>query len=283
MPLLSFVLVDEGGAAELEAGVDALLGPDLADVEVIAVGGDPALAERDPRVRPLPAPAGGLAAARDLGLEAARGEHVWFLEAGDRLAPGTLAGAAERLRAVAPDVLFVGRGPHRRLLDRVARDGVTTLERRPGLADAAPGLPGKALRREHLRRLEVRFGAGAGGELPVTWPALLAAERIAAAPAPRGEPPLRDPPPGGPPAEVFANYEAALATPARIPDPPAERRGLPLRAMLRRELRALEQLPRAARRAYFDALSTTWRAHPRGDEPIRGGRAARLEARLVER
>src|SRR3954451_12656932 len=111
MPLLSFLLVVEAGAEDLQTSVQRLLGPELADVEVLAIGGDPALAERDPRIRPLPAPAGGLAAARALGLEPARGDHVWFLDAGDRLAPGTLAGAAERLRAVAPDLLFAGRGP----------------------------------------------------------------------------------------------------------------------------------------------------------------------------
>src|SRR5215210_6935051 len=98
-----------------------------------------------------------------LGAGAAR---LLVLEPEDRLEPGTIAGVAERLRASAPDVLLAGRGTRRRLLDRVARDGVTTLERRPGLADAVPGLADKVLRREHLQALGARFAAGAHGELP---------------------------------------------------------------------------------------------------------------------
>src|SRR4051794_9860390 len=220
-PLLSFVLVADGGRADLEAAAASLLGPELADLEVLVVGDAPGLAAltaSDPRVRLVPRPPGDVAAARDLALDTARGDWVWFLEPGDRPAPGTIAGVAERLRASEPDVLLAGRGAHpplldrvardgvttlerrpgladaapgpsaggaerrrpsepgvlpagrgahRRLLDRVARDGVTTLERRPGLADAAPGLADKVLNRELLRRLEVRFSAGPHGELPV--------------------------------------------------------------------------------------------------------------------
>src|SRR6478752_4357339 len=169
MPLLSLVRVEAG-----DANAEELLGPELPDVEVLVIGGAPA--SGDERVRALPAPAGGLPAARNLALGEARGDHIWFLDGG--LEPGALAGVGERLRSAAPDIVLAAGGHHKRLLDRVARDGVTTLERRPALADAAPGLGDKVLRREYLRELGVRFGPEPGGELAVTWPALLAAERI---------------------------------------------------------------------------------------------------------
>src|SRR3954447_8895660 len=146
MPLLTFVLVAEGDDVHLGDGAARLLGPELADVEVVVAGGAARLAPPaggDPRVKVVAAPPGDRAAARNLALDAARGDYVWFLEPEDRLEPGTIAGVAERLRASTPDVLLAGRGSRRRLLDRVARDGATTLDRRPGLADAVPGLADK--------------------------------------------------------------------------------------------------------------------------------------------
>src|SRR5215213_9281457 len=143
MPLLTFVLVAEGDDVHLGDGAARLLGPELADVEILVVGDASPLATLaggDPRVTVVDAPPGDRAAARNLALDAARGDYVWFLEPEDRLEPGAIAGVAERLCASAPDVLLAGRGAHRRVLDRVARDGGTTLERRPGLADAVPGL-----------------------------------------------------------------------------------------------------------------------------------------------
>src|SRR3954471_23471231 len=286
MPLLTFVLIAEGDDLQLGEGAARLLGPELADVEIVVVGDASRLAPLaggDPRVKLVEAPPGDRAAARNLALDAARGDYVWFLHPEDRLEPGTIAGVAERLRASAPDVLLAGRGSRRRLLDRVARDGVTTLDRRPGLADAVPGLADKVLRREHLHAIGARFAAGAHGELPVIWPALLPAERIAAAPAPRGAAAGAEPPPEGPAEAAFAGDDAVFAYLAAHPELPAERRRLVLPAMLRRGLAALDRLPRAERRAYFEALAAAWRRHRRGDEPLRGGRAARLEARLVER
>src|SRR4051794_17401743 len=263
MPLLSFVLVAGGDDAELEDGVRRLLGPELADAEVVVVGDSPAaraLAGGDPRVKVLPAPPGDRAAARNAGLDAARGEHVWFLDPADRLEPGTIAGVAERLRAASPDVLIAGRGRRRRLLDRVARDGITTLDQRPGLADVAPGLADKVLRREHLRRRGVRFAPGAHGELPVPWPALLAAERITAAPAPRGTKPRAEPPPEGAGGvrDPFAADHAVFAYLAEHPEVPEARRRLVLPAMLRRGLATLDRVPAAERRAYFEALAAAW-------------------------
>src|SRR5215213_80844 len=286
MPLLTFVLVAEGDDVHLGDGAARLLGPELADVEIVVVGDASRLATLaggDPRVTLVAARPGDRAAARNLALDAARGDYVWFLQPEDRLEPGTIAGVAERLRASAPDVLLASRGTHRRLVDRVARDGGTTLERRPGLADAVPGLADKVLRCEHLHALGARFAAGAHGELPVTWPALLSAERIAAAPGPRGAAAGAEPPPEGPAEAAFAGDDAVFAYLAAHPELPAERRRLVLPAMLRRGLAELDRVPRAERQAYFEALAAAWRRHRRGDEPLRGGRAARLEARLVER
>src|SRR4051794_3035699 len=104
MPLLSFVAAAEDDAA-------MLLGPELADVEVLAIGGSPD-ASSDPRVRALTAPPGGAAAARNLALDEAAGDYLWFLEPGTRLEPGALAGVAERLRSAQPDGLLVATGPH---------------------------------------------------------------------------------------------------------------------------------------------------------------------------
>src|SRR3954447_4993827 len=125
MPLLTFVLVAEGDDVHLKEGAARLLGPELADVEIVVVGDAsrlPTLAGGDPRVKLVAAPPADRAAARNLALDAARGDYVWFLHPEDRLEPGTIAGVAERLRASAPDVLLAGPGPRRRAGARGARE-----------------------------------------------------------------------------------------------------------------------------------------------------------------
>jgi len=258
-PLLTFVIA--GGA---EPG--ALLGPELAEAEVLVVGAQPPSA--DPRVRALPADARPW----DLGLAEAAGDYVWFLEGEARPAPGTIAAVAERLRAAAPDVLLVDRGAHRGLLGRVAGDGVASLDSRPGLAATAFRLADKVFRRAHLRELGVRFIAGPRGELPVTWPALLAAERVAAVPGARVSVP---PPAAGSPAELRAAHDAVFAFVAAHPELPESRRRLVLPALVRQELAALRRRPASERSAAFAALSESVRRHQRAP----GGREQRLVAR----
>src|SRR5215213_9345130 len=122
-PLVSLIVLAGSHQAE---SVTGLLGPELPDAEIVAVGDGPAFA--DPRVRRL------ADADADAALDAAAGDYVWFLEAGARLDPGTLIAVAERLVATAPDVLVLERSPaglSRRLLRRVAGDVTATLDKRP--------------------------------------------------------------------------------------------------------------------------------------------------------
>ena len=299
MPLLSFVVVAHREQAYLEGCAEALLA--APDVELVAVDdASPdhgpelldALAARDERVRVLHLrERSGLGPGRDAGLAHATGDFVWFVHAPDRPAPGAVAAVAERLRTHEPDILLVdharvdalGRerpGPLRGLLGRVAGDGTTTLDRRPGLAAAAPRAFDKVFGRAALDALGTGFS---DGEPAVLWPALLAAERIAAAPEARllryAPPNARAPKDG----DVFAAYDAVFAFLAEHPEIPDARRRLVLPAIVRRELAALERLPAKQQETHFDALSALWQRHRRGDEPAPAGRLARLDARLVER
>jgi CDP-glycerol glycerophosphotransferase len=244
MPRLTFALVVHGEQAYLDECTSSLLSQDFVDVELVVVDDaspDHApelldeLAARDPRVRVRRLEERvGLGAARNLVLEMAEGDYVWFVHTTDLVRPGALAAVARRLRAGEPDVLLVhhvrtdplGRsrpGPHKRLLSSIADRGTVTLDEEPGVADAAPRAWNKVLRRALLEELGVRFGEHGHGELTVTWPALLSAERIAAAPAAayirrRPANAVRDRFVEGTPFDLFAAHDAVhawLADPGR--------------------------------------------------------------------
>ena len=309
MPLLSVVVVVHGEQAYVEQCAASVLGQDFGDFELIFV--DDAspdhgpelldgLAERDPRVRVRHlAERAGLGEARNVALAMAEGDYVWFASTTDGLEPGSLATVAERIAATEPDVLLVqhvvedpvGRrrpGPHRRALARAAEQGPGPLDALPALAGAAPEAWNKVFRRAFLTDLGVRFAAGGHGELGVTWPALLAAERIAAAPEPAyvrrpRDNAVRDRHVAGSPFDVFARYDEVFAFAERRGEALAPRRRLVLPAMLHQQLRLLGQAPEQRRREFFAAMSESYRSHRRGDEPAPRSRQARVRAQLVER
>ena len=237
-------------------------GPELLD----------ALAAGDDRVRVHHlAERVGLGEARNLGLERARGEYVWFVNASDVVAPH---GVLERLEETSPDVLLVGDriedalgrsrpGPHAALVKRLK--GVVTLAEEPRLAETAPRAWDKVLRREGLGR----FASGRHGELTVTWPALLRAERIAAVPGTtytRRELENATRVPGGP----FEAYDAVLSG----ADDRTRRIVVP--AMGRHLLSLLDRVPEKERREFFHRASELYRQHRTGDEPA-GTRVKLLE------
>ena len=97
MPLLSVIVPVYKVEAYLDECVESILNQTYTDLELILVDdGSPdrsgemcdAWAERDSRVRVIHKPNGGVCAARNAGLEAARGEYAAFVDSDDWLDPG---------------------------------------------------------------------------------------------------------------------------------------------------------------------------------------------------
>ncbi len=98
-PLVSVVLPVYNGEQYLERTLDALERQTMPDFEVLMVddGSTDASAsimrrreEKDGRFRMLTRPNGGLSAARNTGIEASRGEWLYFIDADDTLHPDAL-------------------------------------------------------------------------------------------------------------------------------------------------------------------------------------------------
>jgi CDP-glycerol glycerophosphotransferase (TagB/SpsB family) len=218
---------------------------------------------------------------RNRAVGAAAGDHVWFVEPQDLLLPGALAHIAERLAAAAPDVLLLGhnsidaRGKVRPGLQKrlLALDEPVTLAREPALAGAATRAWDKVFRRELLRDLGLRFGDGRFAGMTVAWPALAAAERIAAAPELTfvHRPPADRP---GSPFDVFAAYDAVLER--------VEAKEIVVPAMVRHQLSLLGSVPEADRGDFFRRVAEYRRRHRTGDEPAPAGRVARLREATLD-
>jgi CDP-glycerol glycerophosphotransferase len=199
--LLSFVIPVHGVQGYLRECLDSILGQTFTDLEVVAIDDASTdhcgeildeYAARDARVHVLHLPSNvGLGPARNLGLARTTGEYVWFVDSDDRVAAGCLRAVAARLQAVRPDVLLLN---HTRvswqgqstpsdggeLLARVQAAGTVTLAEEPELLGLFTVVWNKVLRREFLDRIRLRFHDGWYEDLPFTFPALVAADRISA-------------------------------------------------------------------------------------------------------
>ncbi|SCL17947.1 CDP-glycerol:poly(glycerophosphate) glycerophosphotransferase [Micromonospora rhizosphaerae] len=199
MTLISFVVPAFRVQGYLRECLDSILGQPFGDLEVIGVddaspdGSGEILTEyagRDARVRPVRlAENVGLGPARNIGLDRAVGEYVWFVDGDDWLVPGCLPHVAERLLTTRPDVLMV---------DHI-RAHWNNLGTPSVMADMFPEPPGEAtfrlrdrpetmrllhtawnrlVRRQFLAGLGVRFEPGWYEDVSFSYPVLMAAERI---------------------------------------------------------------------------------------------------------
>lgn len=121
------------------------------------------LAREQPHIRVIHIPAsGGPGRPRNVGLEAALGEYVQFLDADDELAPRALQRLVRMARANGSDIVlgkFASETMTRRQDLFIRNRGATTLAQTPLLADASMG-PTKLFRAELLREHEISFPEG---------------------------------------------------------------------------------------------------------------------------
>ncbi|MEU4689030.1 bifunctional glycosyltransferase family 2 protein/CDP-glycerol:glycerophosphate glycerophosphotransferase [Actinoplanes sp. NPDC023714] len=197
MAFVSVVVPVHGVQGYLRRCLDSLLDQSFTDVQVVAVddcspdASAAILAEyaaRDPRLHVVTLETNvGQGPARNIGLEHATGEYVWFLDGDDWIADGALAAVADRLRRTEPDVLLVDwvretwtgrmRTSTAGKVYRAAPE-VFTLHGWTPIIGVLHVAWNKIVRRELLDKLEFRFDPGWYEDLPYTYGALAAAERI---------------------------------------------------------------------------------------------------------
>lgn len=115
LPLVSVVLNTFNRADVVSRAIDSVLAQSWRDLELVVVddGSHDATREvvtsnRDARLRYVHRTNGGLAAARNTGLEASRGELVAFLDDDDLVRPAWLDRLVERLDAIGAGVVSCG-------------------------------------------------------------------------------------------------------------------------------------------------------------------------------
>ena len=115
-PKISFIVPVYKVEPYLTACVESILGQSFRDFELILVDdGSPdrcgemcdAFAERDTRVRVIHQPNGGLSNARNTGIEAARGEYLWFVDSDDCIHAECLAPIVHQLEGQNLDMLIL--------------------------------------------------------------------------------------------------------------------------------------------------------------------------------
>lgn len=306
-PRLSLVLVVYREQAYVSQCAASVLEQSFTDLELVAIDNASPdhgpeiledLARRDPRlvVRHLEATA-SLGEARNVALDAATGDYVWFIETTDHLPDGALAAVSARLDETDPDVLVVARtragplgrpkpGPHQGVI-AAAPAGTFTLDEYPAAVELGLDVRDKIFRRAFLAAEGLRFAPGGYGHLPVTYPALLLARRLSALPRvcyARYEPPnaADDLAVHGTPVDVLAQYDAVfalLAARGRL----STRRGALTRQMRRHYGTILADLPRERRKEFLARAHESLGRHAGLDGSIVAKWAAHLRLGLAAR
>ncbi|MGC4893754.1 bifunctional glycosyltransferase/CDP-glycerol:glycerophosphate glycerophosphotransferase [Micromonospora sp. DT31] len=199
MALISFVVPAFKVQGYLRECLDSILEQPFGDFEVIGVddaspdGSGEILTEyaaRDARVRPVRLTENvGLGPARNIGLDRAVGDYVWFVDGDDWLVPGCLPHVADRLRDTTPDVLIVDhvrahwnnvgtRSAMRDVFPAPPDPATFTLWERPDALRLLHTAWNRVVRREFLLVNGLRFESGWYEDVSFTYPALMAAERI---------------------------------------------------------------------------------------------------------
>jgi CDP-glycerol glycerophosphotransferase len=329
-PLISVILPVYGVEAYLDDCLDSILGPpggpavlasggrppqtppEKALIEVIAVddaspdGCGPLLdarAKADPRLHVIHlAQNAGPGHARNIGLEQAAGEYVWFVDADDQLAVGALAAVTARLGRDHPDVLLVdyedlypnGKtrpSPGAALL-RDTPAAPFTLAEQPRVIHLTMTSWSKVIRRAFLAGIGLSFPEGIHEDVALTCAMLLGAERISALGQVcyryrRDRPGSFMAAPSDGQLRIFSSYEHvfALVDAAQPPVTEQVRAAIFERAIWHYTTilgGRIGLIPRAARRAFFERMHEDYaRYRPPAYQTPPGAKGVKF--RLVER
>ena len=317
-PMISVILPVYAVEEYLGGCLDSILDQAPAGIEVIAVDdASPdgcgrildARAARDPRLRVVHLPENaGPGHARNVGLDEATGEYVWFVDADDLLADGALAAAAARLGQDRPDVLLIdyedlfpggqtAPSPGRALL-RDAPWGTFTLAEQPQLIHLTMTSWSKVIRHDFLAGLKQPFPEGIHEDVALTCAMLLGAERIGALPQVcyryrRARPGSFMATPSSGQLRIFSSYETVFGLLDEADLPPSARvRAAVFERAIWHYTTVLQAtgpgigrgglVPRAVRRDFFERMHRDFvRYRPPGYRHPPGARG--IKFRLVER
>ncbi|MDX3135644.1 bifunctional glycosyltransferase family 2 protein/CDP-glycerol:glycerophosphate glycerophosphotransferase [Streptomyces europaeiscabiei] len=201
LPRFSVIVPAYKVQAYLRECLDSVLSQSFTDLELIVV--DDAspdncgaiadeTAARDPRVRRTVRlrENAGPGAARNKGMEHARGDYLLFLDGDDTFTPGALQAIADRVKETGePDVLvhdfarisWSGESVRNEHALRLTEQGPAPfrLDERPGLLSVRPVVWNKAYKREFVEDHDFRFPPGIYEDTAWTYPVLMAADSVA--------------------------------------------------------------------------------------------------------
>ncbi|KAB2351553.1 bifunctional glycosyltransferase/CDP-glycerol:glycerophosphate glycerophosphotransferase [Actinomadura rudentiformis] len=198
-PSLSVIVPAHRVQGYIRQCLESILACDLPNLEVIAVNDASPdrcgeildeIAARDPRVRVRHLTENvGLGEARNIGLDMATGDYVWFFDSDDYATEGAVQAIVERLAQTRPDVLLFDYAReywHGKVKRSVINDlfrvppapDVFTCAERPSVLRLMMTAWNRAIRREFLLGLGLRFSRGHYEDFNLTYPILMVAERI---------------------------------------------------------------------------------------------------------
>ncbi|HET9517702.1 MAG TPA: bifunctional glycosyltransferase family 2 protein/CDP-glycerol:glycerophosphate glycerophosphotransferase, partial [Actinoplanes sp.] len=309
MTRFSFIVPVHKVQGYLSQCLDSILEQSYRDFELIAVNdcspdhsGDilALYAARDHRVRVVNLDTNvGQGPARNIALDIAVGEYVWFVDGDDWLNPGSLRAVADRIDATGADVVLVGwvraywdgrvnPGTATRILP--AAPETFTLTEFPRVVDVLHVPWNKIVRRDLLTGIEFRFESGWYEDVSFTYPVLSVAQRITAldrvcvnyrqrriGAATRTY--------GDGHFAFFPHWERAFELVDRWAPNPAALRPILFRRMVWHMLMVLgngDRVPPSARRSFFKKMHEHYRTYvPEGGYPVPGG-VQGLRHRLVK-
>lgn len=202
-PLISIVIPVYNLEDYLDQCLDSILQQDFTDIEIIAVDGgstdksatilddraEKSRANSGPRITLVREPRIGPGKARNIGIERASGQYIWFVDGDDTITADSLSPIASKLTRDRPDVLFVDseqlkpdgdveRGWDDDLIRR-APEACSPLAALPWVIDLSMVCWNKVINREFLLSTGLSFSiAWPQEEVPLSCLILLEAMRL---------------------------------------------------------------------------------------------------------